>query len=208
MSNVMTVILHVHPTHPQGRLLKQAVNAIRQGEVIVYPTDSGYALGCAIGEKNAIDKIRQIRKLDKNHNFTLLCRDFSEISIYARMDNPTFRFLKAHTPGAITFILNATKEVPKRLQHPKKKTIGIRIPQHQITLALLELLHEPLMSVSLSVSNKNYPVIEIDEMAKNLEKQVSLILDGGPCEINPTTIVDLTSGEPVVMRKGKGDLSV
>lgn len=200
----MTDVLTVHPTHPQQRLLQQAVKSVCRGGVIVYPTDSGYAIGCRLGEKEAVDRIRRIRQLSKSHNFTLLCRDLSEIATYARVDNPTFRFLKAYTPGPFTFILIASKEVPRRLQHPKRKTIGIRIPCHPITLALLELLNEPLMSVSLISANDEFPPQDIKQILKQLEGQVDIIIEGGVCGIDATTVVDLTAEEPIIIRQGQG----
>ncbi|WP_423063843.1 L-threonylcarbamoyladenylate synthase [Candidiatus Paracoxiella cheracis] len=201
----MTTILAIHPQNPQARLVEQVVERIRRGGVIVYPTDSDYALGCQIGNKNAVETIRRIRQLDKRHKFTLLCRDLSEIAVYAHVDNPVFRFLKAHTPGPYTFILPATKEVPRRLVHPKRKTIGIRIPQHEIVMAILKELEEPLMNVTLQLPDQDYPMTDIAEIEDQLSGRVDLIIDGGPCGVEPTTIVDLTSGVPEVLREGKGD---
>lgn len=202
----MTTILTIHPQNPQARLVEQVVERIRRGGVIVYPTDSDYALGCQIGNKNAIEVIRRIRQLDKRHKFTLLCRDLSEIAVYAHVDNPVFRFLKAHTPGPYTFVLPATKEVPRRLVHPKRKTIGIRIPQHEIVMAILKELEEPLMNVTLQLPDQDYAMTDIAEIEDRLSGRVDLIIDGGPCGVEPTTMVDLTSGVPEVLREGKGDI--
>ncbi len=190
-------MLIVHPQNPQERFIHQAVKVLQKGGVIVYPTDSGYALGCALDNKEGVDRIRQIRQLDKNHNFTLICKDLSELSQYAQIDTVIFRLLKAHTPGAYTFIMNATKEVPKRLQHPKRKTIGLRIPDNKITRALLDVLNAPILSVSLILPDQ-----------ERLEKQVDLIIDGGHCDVEPSTVVDLTQFPPVIIRLGKGDPSV
>lgn len=201
----MTAYFEIHPTDPQQRLISRAVEFIQGGGVVVYPTDSGYALGCHLGDKAPIERIRRIRRLDKGHNFTLLCRDLSEISLYAKVDNSIFRLLKAHTPGPYTFILQATKEVPKRLLHPKRRTIGLRIPSNDITLALLETLNQPLMSVSLMSEKDEIPMFDMDEIREQLEGQVDLIIDGGACGIDSTTIVDLTSGVPQVVRQGKGE---
>lgn len=204
----MTAYFSIHPTHPQVRLIRRTVEILQSGGVIVLPTDSGYALACSLSNKEGSDRIRRIRQLDEKHNFTLLCRDLSEIALYARINNPTFRLLKAHTPGAYTFILGATREVPRRLQHPKRKTIGIRIPEHPITLALLEVLNEPLMSVSLILPGSELPLFNVDEIRSELQGQVALIVDGGPGSIQPTSIIDLTGDIPKVLRKGKGDFSV
>ncbi len=203
----MTQILRIHPANPQLRLIETAVGIIHKGGVVVYPTDSGYALGCHLGDKDAIERIRRIRQLTKEHNFTVSCRDLSEISTYARVDNPTFRLLKAHTPGAYTFILQATREVPKQLQHPKRKTIGIRIPDHTITQLLLETLNQPLMSVTLIMPGDDIPLFDIDEVIEQLSGQVDSIIDGGACGLGPTTVVDLTGDSPEVVREGQGDLS-
>jgi len=186
-------------------LLRQAAAIIRQGGVVVYPTDTGYALGCHIGDKKALDRIRLIRRLDKDHHFTLICRDLSELSTYARVDNATFRLLKTYTPGPYTFLLNATKEVPKRLQHSNRKTIGLRIPDHAIVQGLLEALDEPLMSTSLTLPDRDIPLIEPEAIKEVLGKQVDLIIDGGYCGQDPSTLVDISEGAPNILRVGKGD---
>lgn len=203
----MTDILAIHPTHPQERLIRKAVDVLKAGGVIVYPTDSGYAFGCQIGDKNAMDRIRRLRQLPPRHHFTLMCRDLSEISMYARVNNPVFRLLKAHTPGPYTFILPATKDVPRRLQHPKRKTIGLRIPDNPIALLLIELLGEPIMSTSLILPDKKEPLSGSEEIASRLDAQVDVIIDGGDCGTIPTSIVDLTTQIPEILRKGRGDVS-
>jgi tRNA threonylcarbamoyl adenosine modification protein (Sua5/YciO/YrdC/YwlC family) len=201
----MAQCFHIHPDNPQVRLIRQAVEIIRGGGVIVYPTDSSYALGCHIGDKAAMERIRAIRRVGADHNFTLVCRDLSEIAAYARIGNNDYRILKAHTPGAYTFILPATREVPRRLQHPKRKTIGIRIPDHAITQALLAELGEPLMSSTLILPGESTPLTDPDEIERRLGKQVDLIIEGGPCDLEPTTVVELHDGEARVVREGKGD---
>ncbi len=200
----MTQSLELHPENPQPRLIAKAVEIIRQGGLIVYPTDSGYALGCHIGDKKALDRIRQIRKLDKKHNFTLICRDLSELANFARVDNASFRVLRNHTPGPYTFILRASPEVPKRLQHPKRKTIGIRVPDHPVALALLEELGEPLMSTSLIMPGDEHTLVDEDRMNKNLNGRVDLIIHAGHTSDIPTTVVDLMDGFPQVVRYGAG----
>ena len=202
----MTQTLQIHPQNPQERLLRQAVEVLNRSGVIVYPTDSAYALGCQIGDKDAAEEIRKIRHLDKNHNFTLVCRDLSEIATYASVDNVTFRFLKAHTPGPYTFILPATKDVPKRLQHPKRKTIGVRVPDNLIAQMLLKELGAPLMSVTLILSDDGTPVTNLDEIQDRFKNQIDLILDGGFCGVEPTTVIDFLSGAPEVVRIGKGKI--
>lgn len=201
----MSQYFSVHPVNPQLRLIRQAVEILRRGGLVVYPTDSCYALGCHLGDKEAMERIRRIRQADKDHNFTLVCRDLSEIATYARVDNPTFRLLKAYTPGPYTFILEASREVPRRLQHPKRKTIGIRVPDHPVPLALLEELHEPIMSSTLILPGDDAPLTDPEEMRARLEHQVELILDGGPCGFEATTVVDLTGDQPRVLRAGRGD---
>lgn len=203
----MSQYFHIHHENPQGRLLRQAASIVRDGGVIVYPTDSGYALGCFIGDKQAMERIRKLRQLDKYHNFTLVCRDLSDIATYAHVDNYTFRLLKAHTPGPYTFILKATREVPRRLQPLNRKTIGIRVPDHTIALALLEALGEPLMSVTLILPEQTMPLIEPEAIRDILGQQVDLIIDGGYCGMEPTTVIDLAQSEPMVIRQGKGDAS-
>jgi tRNA threonylcarbamoyl adenosine modification protein (Sua5/YciO/YrdC/YwlC family) len=203
----MSQFFQIHAETPQPRLIRQAVDLLRGGAVIVYPTDSGYALGCLIGDKDAIERIRQIRRLDERHNFTLVCRDLSEIATYAKVDNSTYRLLKLLTPGAYTFILDATREVPRRLQHPKRKTIGIRVPDNAIAQALLAELGEPLMSTTLILPGDDLPLTDPYEFRGQLERQVDLIIDGGYGDLEPTTVIDLVDGVPVVVRQGKGDAS-
>ncbi len=201
----MSPFFQIHEQNPQHRLIHQAVEIIRQGGVVVYPTDSAYAIGCHIGDKQAMDKIRTIRQLDKKHNFTLVCRDLSEISTYAQIDNTQYRLLKAHTPSPYTFILKATREVPKRLMHAKRKTIGIRIPGNIITQALLEDLGEPLMSSTLILPGEELPMTDPYEIRQVLEHQLDLIIDGGFCGFEATTVVDFEEEVPYVVRKGLGD---
>ena len=203
----MSQLFKIHPENPQARLIRHAAAIIKGGGVVVYPTDSGYALGCHLGNKEALTRIKQIRHLDDKHNFTLVCRDLSELSTYARVNNQTFRLLKASTPGSYTFILKATPEVPRRLQHPKRKTIGIRVPDHKIALDLLEEINEPIMSTTLILPGEVVPLIEPAAIREVLGKQVDLTIDGGYCGIEPTTIVDLVGDEPKIIRQGKGDPS-
>jgi tRNA threonylcarbamoyl adenosine modification protein (Sua5/YciO/YrdC/YwlC family) len=195
----------VHPGNPQLRLLKQAVKIIEEGGVIVFPTDSAYAIGCQLANKDAAERIRQLRQLDEKHYFTLICRDLSELSIYAFVNNPAFRLMKAHTPGPYTFILKGTKEVPRRLLNSKRSTIGLRIPDNNIVQALLEELNQPLMSVTLALPDQVYPFIDAKEVYDKIGNQVDLIIDGGPCGVTPTTIVDLVEGKPTIVRVGKGE---
>jgi tRNA threonylcarbamoyl adenosine modification protein (Sua5/YciO/YrdC/YwlC family) len=197
----------VHPDNPQARLVRQAVDIIRGGGVIVYPTDSAYALGCHIGDKNALDRIRRIRKLDEKHNFTLVCRDLSEIATYAKVNNTVYRLLRHTTPGPYTFILKATSEVPKRLLHPKRKTVGLRVPDNAIAAALLAELGEPLMSVTLIMPGDDLPLIDPYDIRETLEHEVDLVIDGGYCGMEPTTVVDLADETAVVLRVGKGDVA-
>ncbi len=194
----------VHPDNPQGRFIAQAVAILRNGGLIVYPTDSCYALGCCIGDKAAMERALRIRKIEKNHNFTLVCRDLAEISLYAKVSNQAFRLMKRLTPGPYTFILEATHEVPRRLQNPKRKTIGIRVPDHKIAHALLDTLHEPLMSSTLFLPDKPTPETDPEVIRAQLEKQVDLIIDGGHCGHEPTTVLDLLENVPVIIRAGKG----
>lgn len=201
----MSQYFTLHPVNPQLRLIHQAAALLKAGAVVVYPTDSCYALGCLVGDKEAMERIRRIRDAGKDHNFTLVCRDLSEIATYARVDNPTFRLLKACTPGPYTFILPATREVPRRLQHPKRKTIGIRVPGHAVPRALLTELGEPLMSSTLILPGDDAPLTDPEEMRARLEHQVELVMDGGPCGFEPTTVVDLSGETPKVLRVGRGD---
>ncbi|MBL1141154.1 MAG: threonylcarbamoyl-AMP synthase [Proteobacteria bacterium] len=200
----MTQYFNIHPESPQKRLINQAVDIIRQGGLVIYPTDSCYALGCHLGEKEAVDRIRKIRRLDKHHNMTLLCRDLSEIAIYAKVSNSAYRLIKSLTPGPYTFLLRATKDVPRRLMHPKRKTIGLRVPENPVVLDLLETLGEPMLSTSLILSNEEYPLSEPDEIRERLNGQVDLIIDSGACGIEATTVIDLLEDEPVLLRQGKG----
>ncbi len=204
----MSQYFSIHPENPQQRLVVQAAEIVRRGGVIVYPTDSVYALGCHIGDKQALDRIRNIRRVDKNHNFTLVCRDLSELASYARVDNSDFRVLKASTPGPFTFILPASSEVPKRLMHPKRKTIGIRVPDSAIAQALLEELGEPMMSVTLIMPDDEYPLTDPYDIRQILEPHVDAIIDGGYCGLEPTTVVDMTGDQPQLTRQGMGDFSV
>ncbi|MEJ2590733.1 MAG: L-threonylcarbamoyladenylate synthase [Candidatus Thiodiazotropha sp.] len=204
----MAVFLQIHPDNPQSRLIKQAVEIIREGGVVVYPTDSSYALGCHIGDKGAMERIRRIRKLDDEHNFTLVCRDLSEISNYARIDNRDYRLLKNLTPGPYTFIHKATKQVPRRLMHPKRRTIGIRVPDNAIAHALLAELNEPIMSTTLIMPGEDMPLTDPYEMRDLLDHQVDLIIDGGYCGFEPTTVVVMTEEVPQVVRIGKGDAAM
>lgn len=201
----MSQFFAIHPDNPQARLLRQAANIVSDGGLIVYPTDSGYALGCALGNKSALERIRRLRQLDKNHNMTLVCRDLAELGKYARVDNPIFRLLKAFTPGSYTFILNATNEVPRLMLHPKRKTLGLRVPDHVIALALLECLDAPLMSSTLILPGTGIPLSEPEAIRDLLGNQTDLIIDGGNGGHQPTTVVDLTGAYPVVLRVGKGD---
>jgi tRNA threonylcarbamoyl adenosine modification protein (Sua5/YciO/YrdC/YwlC family) len=201
----MSQFFEIHPENPQARLIQQAVQIIRQSGVVVYPTDSGYAIGCQIGDKAAADRICRIRDIDKEHNFTLMCRDLSELSTFARVDNDAFRLLKNNTPGPYTFILKGTKEVPKRLLNPKRKTIGIRVPTNRIAMALLEELNEPLMSTSLILGDGELAESDPEEIRDKLEKLVDLIVDGGHLGEQPTTVVDLSEGAPVIRREGAGE---
>lgn len=201
----MSQFFQIHVDNPQIRLIRQAVDIIRSGAVIIYPTDSGYALGCQLGNKEAMDRIRQIRQVDKHHNFTLVCRDLSEIALYAKIDNVNYRMIKAVTPGPYTFILPATREVPRRLQHPKRKTVGIRIPANTIVQHLLTELNEPLMSSTLILPGEQNPESDPYEIRLTMEHQVDLIIDGGYGSLEPSTVVDLEGELPVIARVGLGD---
>lgn len=203
----MAQFFHIHPDNPQTRLIHQAAEIVRAGGLIAYPTDSAYALGCHIGDKFALDRIRLIRQLDKHHNFTLMCRDLSELATYAKVDNQVFRLLKSHTPGQFTFILEATSEVPKRLKHPKRKTIGLRVPDNPIALALMEELGEPLMSSTLLLPGDEYPLTDPYDIRETLEHQLELVIDGGFCGMEPTTVIDLTNETPEIVRQGCGNFS-
>ncbi len=201
----MGQILHIHTENPQLRLIRQAVEVLRSGGVIIYPTDSAYALGCCVGEKAALQRISRIRQLDSRHNFTLMCRDLSEIALYARVDNSAYRLLKAYTPAAYTFILRATSEVPRLLMHPKRKTIGIRVPDHRVVSALLSELDAPILSSTLILPGEDSPPHDIELIKDELGHAVDLIIDSGFCGLEATTVVDLVDGVPTVLRAGKAD---
>lgn len=204
----MSQYFQIHPVNPQARLVHQAVEIIRNNGLLVYPTDSSYALGCRVGDKRGMERIRRIRQLDNRHNFTLVCSDLSEISSYARVDNSSYRLMKSLTPGAYTFILRATHEVPRRLQHPKRKTIGIRIPDHPIAQALLEELGEPLMSSTLILPGADMPETDAHDIRERLEHDVDLVIEGGNCGVEPTTVVELVDGVAEVVREGCGSVEV
>ena len=203
----MSQFFQIHPDNPQPRLVSQAVDIIRNGGLAVYPTDSSYAIGCHLGDRDAMERIRRIRQLDARHHFTLVCRDLSEIATYAKVDNQAYRLLKSLTPGPYTFLLPATHEVPRRLQHAKRKTIGLRVPDHQVAQALLAELREPIMSSTLILPGADLPETDAEEIRDRLDKLVDLIIDGGNCGFEPTTVIDLAGGAPEVLRQGKGDAS-
>jgi len=203
----LSQFFQIHPDNPQPRLIRQAVDIIRARGVVVYPTDSAYALGCQIGDKSALDRIRRIRKLDDRHNFTLVCRDLSDIANYARVDNTVYRLLRHCTPGPYTFILRATSELPRRLQNPKRKTVGLRVPDNAIAAALLRELGEPLMSVSMIMPGDDLPLVDPYEIRDLLEHEVDLVIDGGWCGMEPTTVVDLVGEAPLILRVGKGAIA-
>ena len=202
----MSQFFYIHPDNPQARLIKQACELIHKGEVVVYPTDSGYSIGCHMDDKSALERLCRVRQIGKDHNFTLMCRDMSELSEYARVDNSAFRMIKNNTPGPYTFILKATKEVPKRLQNPKRKTIGIRVPGNAIALTLLEELGEPMMSTTLILPGALAAESDPDDIREKLEKQVGLIIHGGFLGEQPTTIIDMSEGDTTVIRHGSGDI--
>jgi len=203
----MARIVNIHSESPQPRLLVQAAEFIREGAIVALPTDSCYALGCHLGDKDALDRIRLIRQMDDRHHLTLMVRDLSEIATYARVDNAQYRLLKATTPGSYTFILEGSKELPRRVMHPKRKTIGLRIPEHTVTLALLEELGEPLLTTTLQLPGDEFPLTEGWEIQDRLEDQLELILDAGPCGTEPTTVIDLTGTAPELVRAGRGPLA-
>lgn len=202
-----SLFFEIHPKNPQQRLIRQAVEVIRAGGVVVYPTDSCYALGCHIGDKAAMERIAKIRQTDKHHHFTLVCRDLSEIARYARVDNSQYRFLKSHTPGAYTFILPASRETPKRLQNEKRRTIGIRVPDHPVPLALLTELNEPLLSSTLLLPGDDLPLTDGREIQQRLFHLVDAVIEGGNCGLEPTTVIDLETSVPVVVRQGRGSVN-
>jgi tRNA threonylcarbamoyl adenosine modification protein (Sua5/YciO/YrdC/YwlC family) len=204
----MSQFFQIHPDNPQQRLIDKAVEIINGGGVIVYPTDSGYALGCHLGDKAAMERIRSIRQVDAKHNFTLVCRDLSEIALYAKVENSVYRLIKNHTPGPYTFILKATKEVPRRLQNPKRKTIGLRVPDNRIAQTLLETLSEPLMSSTLILPGDDMPLTDPYDIRDTLEHSLDLVIDGGYCGFEPTTVVEFTDDVPVVVRQGQGSVDM
>ncbi|APA67343.1 tRNA threonylcarbamoyl adenosine modification protein, Sua5/YciO/YrdC/YwlC family [Janthinobacterium sp. OK676] len=204
----MSQFFQIHPDNPQLRLIKQAAQIIQSGGVVALPTDSCYALVCQLDDKGAVERLRRIRGVDEKHHLTLLCRDLSELGVYARVDNRQFRLLKAATPGAYTFILEATKEVPRRLSHPSRKTIGLRVPQHRIVQCLLEELGQPLLGATLTLPGDEESLTDADTIRERLEKLVDLIIDGGVCAHGPSTVIDLTGPEPEVVRVGRGDPAV
>ncbi len=204
----MTQFFHIHPENPQQRLLRQAAQMIDSGGIVALPTDSSYALVCHLDDRGAVDRLRRLRGIDEKHHLTLLCRDLSEIATYARVDNKQYRLLKAATPGPYTFILEATREVPRRLSHPSRKTIGLRVPDHAIAQALLEELHQPLLGTTLILPGSDAPLNDPEEIRDALQKRVELVIDGGSCSLLPTTVVDLTGDAPVVLREGRGDVSL
>lgn len=203
----MAKFVAIHPMNPQSRLIHKVVAVIREGGVCAIPTDSGYALSCQLENKNGVNLIRDIRRLDEKHNFTLLCRDLSEIAVYARVENESYRLLKSHTPGAYTFILDATREVPRRLQHPKRKQIGIRIPDNCISLEILKALGEPLMTSTLILAGEDMPLTDAYDINSLLGHKLDMVIDGGFCGFEGTSVVDLTGEVPIVIRKGAGDTS-
>jgi tRNA threonylcarbamoyl adenosine modification protein (Sua5/YciO/YrdC/YwlC family) len=194
----------IHGLNPQARLVHQAVGILREGGVMAYPTDSSYALGCALGHKDAQHRIRAIRGVDESHHFTLVCRHLGELATYAQVNNSQFRLLKANTPGQYTFILKATREVPRRLQHPKRSTIGLRVPEHAVTQAILDEFDQPLLSMTLTLPGEE-PLNEAWEIRDRLEHQVDLVIDAGACATEPTTVIDLTGEAPQLIRRGAGD---
>lgn len=203
----MTQHFTMHPENPQQRLLQQAVAILRGGGLMVYPTDSSYAFGCQMGARDAVERIERLRQTGKDHNFTLICRDLSEVANYARVEDWAYRLLRAHTPGPYTFILSATREVPRRLQNPKRRTIGIRIPDHPVPLSIVELLGEPIMSSTLILADEDMPLNDPELIAARLHGQVDLVIESGNCSVEPTSVIDLTAGFPQVLRVGRGDVS-
>lgn len=204
----MSQFFQIHPENPQLRLIKQAVQLIDQGGIVAVPTDSCYALVCHLDDKDAVARLRKIRGVDDKHHLTLLCRDLSEIALYAKVDNRQFRMLKAATPGPYTFILEATKEVPRRLSHPSRKTIGLRVPENSITHALLEELKQPLLGTTLILPDEEDPLTDPEEIRAKLEKLIDLVIDGGSCSLTPTTVIDMTKEVPELLRQGRGDASL
>jgi len=203
----MAQLFEVHPDHPQPRLLKQAAQLLQQGQVVAVPTDSSYALVCHLDDKAAVDALRRIRGVDERHHLTLLCRDLSELAQYARVDNKQYRLLKVGTPGPYTFILEATKEVPRRVSHPSRRTIGLRVPAHKALQCLLEEMAQPLLATTLIMPGEELPLNDAHEIRERLQKQVAAVIDAGACAMAPTTVIDLSSGDAVVLREGQGELS-
>jgi tRNA threonylcarbamoyl adenosine modification protein (Sua5/YciO/YrdC/YwlC family) len=204
----MSQFFQIHPDNPQLRLIKQAAQIIHGGGIVALPTDSCYALVCHLDDKTAVERLRRIRDVDDKHHLTLLCRDLGEIAQYARVDNRQYRLLKAATPGPYTVILEATKEVPRRLSHPSRKTIGLRVPENRIAYALLEELGQPLLGTTLILPDDTDPLTDPDEVRDRLERQIDLVIDGGACSLEPTTVIDLTGDEPVLLRQGRGDAAI
>lgn len=202
----MATVLSIHPDHPQPHRVAQAANAVREGGLVAVPTDSGYALCGHLGDAGLLDRIRRLRGVDERHLFTLMCRDLSEIATYARVDNATYRLLKAATPGSYTFILEGSRELPRRVLHPKRKTIGLRIPDHVLTLALLGELGEPLLTSTLILAGDDEPLTDADEISARVGKQIDLIVDAGPCSSQATTVINLVGGAPELVRAGRGPL--
>ncbi|MGS0741592.1 L-threonylcarbamoyladenylate synthase [Glaciimonas sp. GG7] len=202
----MSQFFHIHPDNPQLRLIKQAAQIIQAGGIVALPTDCCYALVCQLDNKDAVERLRRIRGVDDKHHLTLLCSDLSEISEYAKIDNRQFRLLKSGTPGPYTFILGASKEVPRRLSHPSRKTIGLRVPESVVVQALLEELGQPLIGTTLILPGNGLPLTEADEIRDQLQKQVELVIDSGACSLEPTTVIDLTADEPILIRQGRGDI--
>ncbi len=203
----MSQFFQIHPDNPQPRLIKRAVEILRAGGLIAYPTDSCYALGCQLGDTQAVERIRGIRRVDDGHHFTLVCRDLSELATYARVDNSAYRLLRSFTPGPYTFILRATREVPRRLQHPRRRTIGLRVPDNAIAQALLDALGEPLLSSTLLLPGEEMPMTDPKEIRERLEGRVDLVIDGGNCGLEPTSVVDLSGETPRVVRRGRGEVA-
>ena len=203
----MSQFFQIHPENPQLRLIKQAAQIIQSGGIVALPTDSCYALVCQLDDKQAVERLRRIRGVDYKHHLTLLCRDLSEIAQYAKVDNRRYRMLKTATPGPYTFILEATKEVPRRLSHPQRKTIGLRVPENRIAQALLEELAQPLLGATLILPDESEPLTDPEEIRDHLEKLIELVIDGGACSLQPTTVIDLTEEQPVLLRQGRGDVA-
>ncbi|HEY8027139.1 MAG TPA: L-threonylcarbamoyladenylate synthase [Burkholderiaceae bacterium] len=203
----MSQFFQIHPENPQARLIRQSAQIIQAGGIVALPTDSCFALVCHLDDKQAVERLRRIRGVDDKHHLTLLCRDLSEIALYARVDNRQYRLLKAATPGPFTFILEATKEVPRRLSHPSRKTIGLRVPENRIAHALLEELAQPLLGTTLILPDEKQPMTDADAIRERLEKQIDLVIDGGACSLEPTSVIDLTAEEAVLVRQGRGNVS-